>query len=243
MQRPMTEMAAGSPHDGHMNFPIRSARRAFSVPPGRIGYNIQAPTLLLHTVQTSAAFDELLATGKLVPDASLAEPEFEDAYAWMLRQMEARLPTRGNGALWLWAKIRRGDLLFNCRLSGGDVLLTCRIPRERVLLSQYDAWHEVLNRAPSMRPLPGESDNEYEARFDALLDDVFDRLRAAGASPEDIKAWPLGLRREVEESWQSILDTGNYPKTVYWQATVHELRAEDVTEAVRFEDAARPFHP
>ncbi len=93
MQRPMTEMAAGSAHDGHMNFPIRSARRAFSVPPGRIGYNIQAPTLLLHTVQTS------------------------------------------------------------------------------------------------------------------------------------------------------VLDTGNYPKTVYWQATVHELRAEDVTEAVRFEDAARPFHP
>ncbi|MBT8163605.1 MULTISPECIES: hypothetical protein [Arthrobacter] len=37
---------------------------------------------------------------------------------------------------------------------------------------------------------------------------------------------------EIEASWVSIFDPANYRKVSYWQATVHELRAEDVTEAV-----------
>lgn len=49
--------------------------------------------------------------------------------------MQERLPTNGDAALWLWARIRRDDLVLQCRRARGQVLLTYRIPRERVLLS------------------------------------------------------------------------------------------------------------
>ena len=219
-----------------MPFPIRTARRGAAVLPGRLPYDLSAPTLLLHTIQTAAAFEELLFAGRLVPDPAKAEPEFADAYSWMLRQMERRLPTRGQAALWLWARIRREDLLHHCRSSGGHVLLTCRIHRERVLLSQYDDWHAVLNGSPNVLPNQGESDDEYGSRLDSVLDEFYTRVEAAGASKRPPVDWPEELREEIESSWDSILNPANYPRTAYWQATIHELRAEDIVEAVLFEN-------
>ena len=97
------------------SFPIRSAPPDMAIPPGRIGYDLDADVLLLHTVQTKAAFEELLATGVLWQRPELTDPWFPDAYDWMNRMMAARLPTSGNAALWLWARIRRPDLVTDCR--------------------------------------------------------------------------------------------------------------------------------
>lgn len=105
-------------------------------------------------MQSEAAFDELCSTGRIVPNTALADPGKAGAYSWLYRQMNTRLPTSGNGALWFWAKIRRGDLINQCGWSNGGVLLTCRVPREHVLLSQYDDWHQVLNKSPAAAPLP-----------------------------------------------------------------------------------------
>lgn len=219
-----------------MPFPIRTARRADAVPPGRLGYDLAAPVLLLHTAQGAEAFEELLSTGRLVPDPAQAYPDYAEAYAWMLRQMELRLPTRGESALWLWAKIRRADLVSHCIWSGGQVLLTCRVPRERVLLSHHVDWHAVLDAFPNYRELPGEDEEEADARIDALLDDFYDRVKLAGLRHDELSAWPSELRQELESTWEPILDPANYGKAGTWQATVHELRAEDVVEAVRFEN-------
>ncbi|MGO4860132.1 DUF3841 domain-containing protein [Arthrobacter sp. 2MCAF14] len=138
--------------------------------------------------------------------------------------------------MWLWAKIGRQDLLAHCRRSRGKVLLTCRIPRERVLLSEFDDWHRVLNGSPNILALPGESDDAYGDRLNLVLDDFFDRVSAAGVEHDPVSTWPQDLRPEIEASWETILDPSNYPRTSYWTATVHELHAEDVTEAVRFVD-------
>ncbi|WP_350225255.1 DUF3841 domain-containing protein [Arthrobacter sp. efr-133-TYG-118] len=169
-------------------------------------------------------------------DPTRAWTEFPDAYAWMYRQMQSRLPTRGKGVLWLWAKIRRRDLLSHCRRSRGKVLLTCRISRERVLLSEFDDWHRVLNGSPNLLAHPGESDDAYSNRLNMVLDNFFNQVSAAGVEHEPVSTWPADLRHEIEASWESIFDPTNYPRISYWQATVHELRAEDVTEAVRFVD-------
>jgi hypothetical protein len=218
-----------------MQFPIRTAHVDGSVPRGRIAYDIGAPVLLLHTFQSEAAFEGLLSTGRIKPDPARADPDFAVAYAWMLRQMEERLPTQGGAALWLWAKIRRRDLMSHCRESRGEVLLTCRVPRERVLLSEFDDWHQVLNGSPTVLPLRGESDDAYGDRLDILLDDFFARVGAAGVRDDALSTWPDDLRQEIEATWDSIFDPANYERTSYWQATVHELRVEDVMEAVRFE--------
>ncbi|WP_433461752.1 DUF3841 domain-containing protein [Spirillospora sp. CA-128828] len=214
-------------------FPIRDAEPGQALPTGRMGYDLDAERLLLHTIQSVEAFEALLTTGTLTPDPDLAVAEFAEAYDWLYRMMAARLPTSGQGALWLWARTRRDHLVGNCRRSRGQVLLICRVPRERVLLSHFDEWHVVLNRGLGMPRLPGESEDDAFARWEEAYDEFDARLRAAGMRDAPIRDWPPGLRDEIETSWESILDRGNYGPFECWQGTVHALNADEVVEAVR----------
>jgi hypothetical protein len=216
-------------------FSVRNAAPADALPAGRIGYDLSSDRLLLHTIQTEDAVEELLSTGQLRPNASLADPWFADAYTWMHAQMAARLTTSGEGALWLWARIRRRDLVDSCRLSRGEVLLTCRLPRERVLLSHFGDWHAVLNSNLHVPDLPGESDDDYDARFDLIFDAFEDRKEAAGVREKRVPDWPEDLRTEIEQSWEHIFQPLNFGRRSALQATAHVLYADDVVEAVRLE--------
>ncbi|MEV4000913.1 DUF3841 domain-containing protein [Actinomadura sp. NPDC049753] len=223
-----------SRHDDHVDpFPVRRAEPAHAVPAGRMGYDLGAERLLLHTVQSAEAFESLLTTGTLRPDPELAEEAFTDAYEWIHRMMAARLPTRGEGALWFWARTRRKHLVDTCRRSRGRVLLTCRVPRERVLLSHFDEWHLVLNKGLGMPRLPGESEDDAFARWEEEHDDFDARLRAAGMRDAPVRDWPADLRTEIEKSWESIFDRGNYGPFECWQGTTHALNNDEVLEAVR----------
>lgn len=215
------------------SFLIRSAVPDKVVPPGRIGYDLDGDVLLLHTIQTATAFEELLTTGALRQGPELADSSWPDAYGWMCRMMAVRLPTSGDAALWLWAKIRRVDLVGNCRRARGEVLLTCRIPRERVLLSHFDEWHSVLNADVAIPNLPRESEDEFDNRWDRVYHDFHARLKAAGVGNTPVSRWPEALRSEAERSWECIFDLTNFGTRDYWQATVHELHSDDVIEAVR----------
>jgi hypothetical protein len=215
------------------SIPIRSAAPDKAVPPGRIGYDLDADVLLLHTIQTTTAFEELLTTGILRQEPALADSSWPDAYDWMRRMMAARLPTSGDAALWLWAQIRRVDLVDNCRRARGEVLLTCRVPRERVLLSHFDEWHAVLNANVAIPKRPGESEDEFDKRWGQVYDDFRARINAAGAGNTRVSRWPAELRAEAERSWEGIFDRTKFGTRDYWQATVHELRADDVVGAVR----------
>lgn len=157
-------------------FPIKRAQPGAAVRPGRIGYDISAERLLLHTIQPREVLEALLSAGVHVPDSSLVDPFLEDGYDWMRRQMAARLTTEGDGAVWFWAQTRRQELVASCRRAKGEVLLTCRVPRDRVLLSHYGDWHSALNGFPHVPDLPGESDDDYIARMNLVLDDFEDQL-------------------------------------------------------------------
>jgi hypothetical protein len=227
---------ACSSDDGPVaTFPIKRSLPANAVLPGRAIYDISADRLLLHTVQTSEAFDSLLSTGVLKPDGSLFEPLCADAYDWMARQMARMLDSTGDGAIWFWARISRRDLVDCCRRAEGEVLLTCNVPRERVLLSHFGDWHAVLNSHPHVPDLPGESDEEYGARLDRVFDDFENRVRAAGSRDSSIRHWPEDLRTEIERGWEHILEPAFYGRFESWQATTHWLSTEDVIEAVRLE--------
>lgn len=215
-----------------LTFPVRTARFGAAIPSGRIGYSHTADRLLLHTIQTAEAFEELQSTGKLKPDTSLAEPHFEDAYGWMLRQMASRLPTTGDGALWFWARIHRRDLVDLCKCSPGSVLLTCRVPRERVLVSHFGDWHAVLNGSPHVPDLPGESEEDYVARLERIFDEFEVRQKAAGVPRQPIRDWPADLRADLERTWEHILDPSTFCRSDTLQATMHVLHNEDVVEAV-----------
>jgi hypothetical protein len=218
-------------------FPIKTTRPAEAVPSGCMGYDLRADRLLLHTIQTEEAFEGLLTTGVLVPDPARADPLLGDGYGWLYRQMAARLPTKGDGAVWFWAQIRRQDLVGLCKQSPGAVLLTSRVPRERVLLSQFGDWHSALNRSPLLIVFPGESDEEYCARLERAFEEVDARISGAGVARDaGYRHWPEDLRTELESNWEFILDPGNYGRYESWQATVHCLYEDDVVEAVRLQN-------
>ena len=203
----------------------------FLAPPLQIVSDPGAEVLTMYTIQTRDAYETLVRDSVLVGDSSLSWTEFQEAYAWMLRQMDQRLPGQPGGLLWLWLTATRSRLRDDARHARGEVLLTVRVAKDHVLLSEFLDWHAVLNRSLHVPPLPGESDEAWEARW-SPIDEDFDE-RAKPYRKEPIAAWPEALRAEIESSWEAIFDPATWRTPPVLQATMRELRTEDVVRAVR----------
>lgn len=204
----------------------------FLAPPRRIVTEIGAGPLRLHTIQTREAYTELVREGRLIGEPSRGEPLFQDAYAWLQRQMDDRqVPGAAGGMLWLWARTSHRQLRTCARRGRGDVLLTVRIAPERALISEFSDWHAVLNRYLHVPVEPGMSDAAWEARWERLGADFEERARAFRSEP--LERWPRALRAELESSWEAIFDPSTWQAGRPLQATVRELRPADVTRAVR----------
>jgi len=207
------------------------ARPWFLAPPLRVVSDPGAEALTMYTIQARDAYETLVRDGVLVGDSSLGWPEFQEAYAWMLRQMDQRLPGQSGGLLWLWPTATPSRLRDDARHARGEVLLTVRVAKERVLLSEFFDWHAVLNRSLHVPPLPGESDETWEVRCNPIDEDV--DARAKPYRKEPIATWPEALRTEIESSWEAIFDPATWRTPPALQATMRELRAKDVVRAVR----------
>jgi Domain of unknown function (DUF3841) len=209
---------------------LRSAPAARAVPPGRIGYDLRAPALLLHTFSTHEAFDGLRADGVLRADPARAEPDFAAAYAWLCEQYRRRIPG-GSGAphLWFWARTTRQHLVETARLNRGSVLLTCRVPAERILLSLFDEWHAVLNRF-ELGPY-----DETEAEIDARIEEWEALDRAHGLDGVPVTEWPAHLRERMTRSWEHAFDVACSPRRCVVQGVTEALYAHAVVDAVLIE--------
>lgn len=185
----------------------------------------------MYTIQSHEAYETLARDGVLVGDPSLGWSEFQEAYAWMLRQMDQRLPGSPGGLLWLWPTATRGRLRDGARHARGAVLLTVKVARDRVLLSEFLDWHAVLNRSLHVPPLLGESNEEWEARWSPLDEDFDERAKPYRGEP--ITAWPEALRAEIESSWEAIFDPTTWRTPPVLQATMRELRTDDIVRAVQ----------
>lgn len=194
----------------------------------------------LHTFQTVAAFEELQQTGVLEGSPRYWEADFAEAYGWMKREMDRRLPTSGDGMVWMWAATTRRDLLGSARRSRGDVLISVRLPRKQVLLSHFGDWHCVLNRTLLIRGDRDVSWPDWEARFDRSWDEWSERTH--GCDQLSLESWPRPLREELERSWQAIFDPSAWVESYdgaswvparYIQATTHRITLASVTRAVR----------
>lgn len=207
------------------------SRPWFLAAPLRISADPRADVLTLHTVQSRAAYETLASEGVLVGDPSLGWAEFREAYDWMRRQMARRLPEPRDGILWLWPTATRKDIRRDARQARGEVLLTVRVARERVLLSHFSDWHIVLNRGLHVPQLPGETDEEWDARYTKMRD-AFD-ARTAGYRSAPLSEWPDDTKIDVETSWEAIFDPATWRQKPPLQATMHELFPGDVVRAVR----------
>jgi len=188
--------------------------------------------LVMQTVQKVDVWDALARHGRYGPPRWDDDHDFAGAYGWMHQQMADQLSTRSPGIVWLWAQ-HPGRGFLRMQAESGDVLLTCRIRREDVVISDFGDWHCVLNRTPLVASVPGEDGDAYGRRLDPILDDFFDRREAAGMGSAPLVDWPDQLRREVETTWTGIFDAEQWSNRSVLQATVPELRAEQVVRAVR----------
>lgn len=113
--------------------------------------------MILWTIQNKKAYENLSENGILIFDKThkILEPSFESAYKWMSGQMKDRLGVPPKGAyypIWAWyqweGKRKQPDTISQkvARKPGETrILLTMDVPDEEVLLSDFDAWHFVLN--------------------------------------------------------------------------------------------------
>jgi hypothetical protein len=100
-----------------------------------------------YTIQDFRAWTTAQRTGFLSGNPEFIDPDFINPYCWIVAQMEKRLTVyEGEYPIWLWSKkpdLRRAGYL---KRSTKAVLLEIEIPSDRVLLSDFQAWHCVLNR-------------------------------------------------------------------------------------------------
>lgn len=111
----------------------------------------------LWTVQPRELYEEIMRTGKYMFDSTKHpfREDFEEAYAWMEHVMESAgqgSAYAGAPLVWAWHTYDNahqcppldGEALWS---DGKDeVLLEIEVPDEDVLLSDFDAWHYVLNK-------------------------------------------------------------------------------------------------
>ena len=170
----------------------------------------------LWTIQTPDVYEKILKEGKYFCDekkANLLESdEFRNAYNWLSKKMVQKIGhSKVKYPVWGWYCIDGKNKKPDLRLSGyGErgkelVCLEIEIPDEKVVLSDYDLWHFVLN-------------DIYLFDDDEELDDL-----------EDI------TKEEKEKSWDKIfVDESNIEANSYIQATFFELRKENIKKAQFF---------
>lgn len=175
----------------------------------------------LVSFQSPGAWETLRRNGALRADPARAYPAFRPAYRWMMRRMRERLPgCRGGWPLWAWL-VREGNPEPEPP-EGPCVRLALAVPPERVLLSDFDGWHAVLNRVYLL--LSEEEDAAWEARLPC---------------PPLWRALPLRFKKEVARSWSRTFDLDLMARS-WWaegdqriQAVLEEIKLEDVVD-VRF---------
>jgi hypothetical protein len=139
-------------------------------------------TIHLYSVQRTKHWYDAKRLGYLsAGDGSGGEQDWRAAYRWMVGQMRARLPAF-SGDHPVWAFLYR-PYIYDPEgpIDREYVLLEFEIPRERVLLSDFSAWHWVMSQS-----------------FLSMSDEEFDATDPRGSTPPDATT--------VERSWHRIFE-------------------------------------
>jgi len=185
--------------------------------------------LRVWTIQPFEVWERLQMSGLLYADGRHIPPELRFAYQWMRDQMVKRIAGySGRYPWWGWAH-PKPDLRCAGHLPRGTrgVRLELELHDQEVLLSDFDAWHFVLNQG-------------YLALNEAEFEDFYRRFDAVVADPH---AWPppKSWHTAIVASWGRIFDLDALATNPDWsgpegyiQATFECLRLEDVRHVTYF---------
>ena len=128
---------------------------------------------------------------------------FLAAYDWLVSQMEKRVGTAPIGVKYpIWAWYRNDDDFSDWNEDGHKYAkITVEIDPSRVLLSDFDEWHCVLNDCPLL------DENVSEEEFDAEWD------RCVAAGPEAVRA-----------TWERVFHgDGDYVQATFWELYLSDV--------------------
>ena len=134
--------------------------------------NAEPETLIrLWTFQTKKDYAKALEIGKFIGNewTPYYEQEgigFRRAYDWMRQQMSQKINNfSGHRPIWAW--IKRPSTR---RIANDTVLISALVPKCRILLSDFDPWHIILNNCTiddtTERVAPFETSATWEKIFD-----------------------------------------------------------------------------
>lgn len=179
--------------------------------------------LRLYTIQPQALWDTLQKEGITRVDSWRTEKDFSQAYQWLKLQMKKRVRGyRGGDLFWAWAEKPPFEEYYQWGNPGEPkVCLELLIPKKRVLLSDFDLWHHVLN-----------------GWYLCLSEKESERLWK--------RKMTSSFRREQSKSWEKIFDLTLADKYLDWlggnvrvQATFEYFRRDEVVSVEYFESGIK----
>lgn len=188
----------------------------------------------LWTIQPIEFYNKLISNGEIYSSEKYANSDFDDAYKWIIKQMENRIgnrPSPNTYPIWAWyqyknEKSKRPDLRESRFLPKGTkgVRIEFEKPENQILLSDFNLWHFPLNYWHI-------ADNKnQELEFDKLLKDSKVKFI-------DTEKYPSQLKTIVENSWNKIFDMSYDCENVSEkfsdkaiQATFWSLKSSEITK-------------
>ena len=163
----------------------------------------------LVTIQPYEVLEILQSRGSFTCDISKSgmvvgeDCGFLAAYDWLVSQMEKRVGTAPIGVKYpIWAWFRNNDDFLDWNTDGRKYAkITVEIDPSRVLLSDFDDWHFVLDNCPLL------DETVSEEEFDVAWD------RCVAAGPEAVRA-----------TWERVFhDDGNYVQATFWELYLSDV--------------------
>lgn len=183
----------------------------------------------LWTIQPVEVYREIEKNGYYVCDIEQARARseyfdvcFKDAYDWLVEKMKEKIgepPVGVEYPVWAWHtydwKRKSSDLRSRQGYRGQEMVrMEIEIPDNEVVLSDFDAWHNVLNK---WYAIDCDNEEEYDREYEK-----FEKL-----SPEEQK-------RVTIESWDKIFDltpidtdwikNGAYIQATFWKLNKNQIK-------------------
>ena len=174
-------------------------------------------------MQPVEVYEIIQKTGTFICDKEKADNvDFLESYDWLNAYLEKKDPKPKNVEypIWAWYRFnsmeKKPDLRHSCYGRRGEkmVCIELEIPDEKVLLSDFDNWHAVLNKW-------WLDDSNCEEEWDANHD-WFDSLPFEEQDAIMKKSWEKIFDISVfENEWRS---NGKYVQAVFWELKKDYIR-------------------